>query len=245
MLTSPFEQFTLFFFYNSIYFNTITFIIILISFIFFFLHLTVFIGKNNDSLSFLFLKGIYKFYLETIYSVLDSKGLKFLPFICFLFSFILFSNLIGFLPYSFASTSQLGFTFALSFVVWYGVLYYCIHVLSSDFILIFLPHGVDFFFAVFIMGIELFSYFFRFISLALRLFANIVAGHLLLDIISIMVYKLYVFFFFHINIFSVLVFIPSFLILILLICFEFFVCIVQAYIFVLLCCIYLEDVSGH
>lgn len=164
-----------------------------------------------------------------------EKGRKFIPFIFTLFIFILLCNLLGMLPYGFTVTSHIIVTFALAIMIFFmvtiiGFINHGIHFLS-----IFLPKGTPYWLAPLIILIELFAYLARPISLSLRLAANMVAGHILLKVMAGFIVSLMIF----------LKFLPIPLIVI-LIGFEIFIAILQAYIFTILSCVYLNDaVNSH
>ena len=164
------------------------------------------------------------------------------PFILYLFFFLLFSNIIGMIPFNFAITSHLSLTFLLSFTVWYSTLSLSIYYQDWDFLSHFLIKGIPNPLVPVLLVIEIMSYCIRGVSLSLRLFANIFSGHILLHVISSGLYELmlshstgfvlsnFIFFFSGCVFFSVLVI------------FEILVGLLQAYIFTLLSLIYLSDV---
>lgn len=243
--SSPFEQFqvNLLYNYSDLYLTDTLLVSIFIFFLFqisyFFLN---FIDhKYYISLSYLIYNYMYYFIYNTIYSYLSEEGKKYFPFLLFLFFFICISNLIGILPYSFTITSHLSITFSLAFIIWYGMFIgvginkYGLWIFSM-----FFPKTIPFRLVPLLVFIEVVSFIFRSISLALRLFANIVAGHILLDTIALVIYKMIypTYFIFFQSI--ILVLIPI-LITIILIIFECIVAILQGYIFIVLACIYLKD----
>jgi len=129
---------------------------------------------------------------ETIYSVIFSllqdnvgnEGKNFFPFIFTLFIFILSLNLIGLIPYSFAVTSHLIVTFTFALMIFIGINIICINKHGMNMLSLFLPAGSSFLLAILLVPIEIVSYLFRPISLSVRLFANIMAGHTLLKVIA-------------------------------------------------------------
>jgi F-type H+-transporting ATPase subunit a len=185
-------------------------------------------------------QGIYNFIYSTIYSYLVDKTRMFFPFFFYLFLFICLSNLIGIIPFSFTITSHLNITFSLSFMVWWGTCLLGFYESGLSFIALFYVSGIPFVLVPFSALIEFISFIFRSVSLALRLFANIVAGHILLDTVALFIYKLVNPLFFSIK-FSFIGIIPL-LLCIILILFELVVAILQGYIFVILSVIYLKDV---
>lgn len=153
--------------------------------------------------------------------------------------FICTNNLIGILPYSFTTTSHLSITFALSFIVWYGCVIIGFQENGLRFFAVFLPRGIPFILVPFLVAIELISYIFRSVSLALRLFANIVAGHILLDTLALFIHKML--FPSMITFTKILISILPFIMCIVSILFECVVALLQGYIFVVLSSIYLKD----
>jgi F-type H+-transporting ATPase subunit a len=157
-----------------------------------------------------------------------NKGMKYFPLIFALFMFLLFSNLFGMIPMSFTVTSHIVVTFALA-----GILFLAITILGfvkhgTHFLSLFLPAGTPLWMAPLMVLIELVSYFARPVSLSIRLAANMLAGHLMLKIIAGFV------------MIGLLGVIP-FAFLLIFTGFEIFMACLQAYIFTLLTCIYLND----
>ena len=161
---------------------------------------------------------------------------KYFPFISVLFTFILFSNLIGLVPYSFTITSHLIVTFALSFPIFIGVMLICVQRHKINMLSIFLPSNTQIGLGLLLVPIELISYIFKPISLGVRLFANLMAGHTLLKVIAGFAWSLAgctgILFFVH--------YVPI-LILIPLFGLELGVALIQAFVFSILTCIYLND----
>ena len=132
---------------------------------------------------------------DTIYSIVINqinkhKGQMYFPFIYSLFLFILINNLIGMVPYSFASTSHFFSVFSLSFTIVIGstILGFFLH--NIKFFSLFVPAGCPLPLLPLLVLIELISYLSRNISLGLRLSANILSGHMLLNILSGFCYKI-------------------------------------------------------
>ena len=137
---------------------------------------------NNWSLS---VESIY----ATVYSIIinqinANKGQMFFPFISSLFIYILINNLVGMVPYSFAPTSHFILTFSISFTVVIGatILGFQIHALK--FFSLFVPSGCPLGLLPLLVLIEFISYLSRNVSLGLRLGANILSGHMLLNILA-------------------------------------------------------------
>lgn len=166
----------------------------------------------------------------------DKKGQMYFPFIFTLFIFILTNNLIGMVPYSFASTSHFIFTFSLSFTIVLGatILGFIFH--NLKFFSLFVPSGCPLGLLPLLVLIEFISYLARNVSLGLRLAANILSGHMLLNILSGFTYNImnsgFLFFF------------VAFLPLMFIIAFsglELGIAFIQAQVFVVLSCSYIKD----
>ena len=145
---------------------------------------------------------------ETVYATLHSivvnqinatKGQVYFPFIYTLFVFILINNLIGMVPYSFASTSHFIFTFSLSFTVVLGATILGFHKHRLEFFSLLVPAGCPLALLPLLVLIEFISYLSRNVSLGLRLGANILSGHMLLNILAGFTYNImtsgFIFFF--------------------------------------------------
>jgi len=126
----------------------------------------------------------------TINQINPRIGQIYFPFLYTLFIFILINNLIGLIPYSFASTSHFVLTFALSFTIVLGVTILGFQKHGLKFFSLFVPAGCPVALLPLLVMIELISYLARNISLGLRLAANITAGHMLLSILSGFVYNI-------------------------------------------------------
>ena len=158
-----------------------------------------------------------------------AEGRKYFPFIFSLFMFILFGNLLGVMPYAFTFTSHLVVTFAMAAVVFIGVTIIAIAKHRMRFLGFFLPTGVPMIMAPLIVPIEILSYFIRPVSLSLRLFANMTAGHTMLKVFAGFVATLGVFGIFPLGA------------VIALTGLEILVACLQAYVFAVLSCVYLHD----
>ena len=177
----------------------------------------------------------------TIYSIVsnqinEDKGQMFFPFMYTLFAFILTNNLVGMVPYSFASTSHFVLTFSLSFTIVIGatILGFAIHMLKFFSLLV--PSGCPLALLPLLVLIEFISYLARNVSLGLRLAANILSGHMLLNILSGFTYKI-------MNS-GFLYFIVALLPLSFIIAFsalEVGIAFIQAQVFVVLSCSYIKD----
>lgn len=248
MLFSPFEQFQLNYYdlfnldLNYTFTDTIFICLNLILFLQF-IYLTL-----NFKISYFYLNsffyGLFKNIYLFIYSIvsvhLAGRSKMFFTFFFYLFLFICFSNLIGIIPFSFTITSHLNVTFSLSFIVWWGICLLGFYERGLEFFSAFYVKGIPFVLVPFLALIEFISFTFRSVSLALRLFANIVAGHILLDTVAVAIYKSINPFLFSMK-FSLISIIP-FVLCIVLILFELVVAVLQGYIFIILSIIYIKDV---
>jgi F-type H+-transporting ATPase subunit a len=177
----------------------------------------------------------------TIHSIVTNqinpnKGQIYFPFIYALFIFILINNLIGMVPYSFASTSHFILTFFISFTVVLGVTFLGFQKHGLEFFSFFVPSGCPLGLLPLLVLIEFISYLARNISLGLRLAANIVSGHMLLNILSGFTYNIMTsgILFFFVGLIP-LAFIMAFSGL------EFAIAFIQAQVFVVLTCSYIRD----
>jgi F-type H+-transporting ATPase subunit a len=133
-------------------------------------------------------QGIYAFALDLITSTFCAgdlkKSLRYFPFFFSLFSFILFLNCIGLIPYSSTVTSYACVTLLLTFMVLFGAYYLVFSIHGLKFFSLFCPQGCPFGLIFFLIPIEFISYVFRMVSLSARLFANMMAGHALLAVLT-------------------------------------------------------------
>ena len=137
--------------------------------------------------------------MESLYATVHSvvinqinskKGQRYFPFIYTLFIFILINNLIGMVPYSFASTSHFVLTFSLSFTIVLGATFLGFQTHGLKFFSLFVPAGCPLALLPLLVLIEFISYLARNISLGLRLAANILSGHMLLNILAGFTYNI-------------------------------------------------------
>ncbi len=187
----------------------------------------------------------YEFVANMIRSSAGTDGLRFFPFVFTLFIFILFANLLGMIPFFFTTTSHIIVTFTLAMLVIGLVVLYGVWKNGLGFLKLFWPSGVPIVLKiVLIVPIEIISFISRPISLSVRLWANMFAGHVLLKLFAG----------FAISMVTALGFFPGALGAIIpyamtlaLTPLEFLVAFVQAYVFALLTCVYLSDAlhPGH
>ena len=127
---------------------------------------------------------MYEFISGLLRDNVGSAGRAYFPFIFTLFVFVLFGNVLGLFPYSFTFTSHVIVTFAMAAVVFIGVTIIGFAKHGLGYFRMFLPHGVPLFVAPVLVPVEMISYFSRPISLAVRLFANMTAGHIILTVLG-------------------------------------------------------------
>ncbi len=171
----------------------------------------------------------YEFIAGMLRDNVGTEGRRYFPFVFSLFMFILFSNALGLLPYSFTVTSHVIITFAMALVVFIGVTIIGFVKHGLGFFGFFLPHGVPWYIAPVLVPVEILSYLVRPVSLSLRLFANMMAGHTMLKVFASFVVAL--------GFFGVI----PFALLIALTGLEIVVAFLQAYVFTILTCVYLND----
>jgi ATP synthase subunit 6 len=195
------------------------------------LHSTIIPGRWQSVVELL-----YEFTYGILHDNVGKEGHRYIPFIFVLFSYILFCNLLGMVPYSFTVTSHISVTFALAFSCWVGVTIIGFVTHGIHFFSLFMPSGTPLALAPLLVLIEVISYMFRSISLGVRLFANMMAGHTLLKIMAGFGWTLLGLG----GIYSVIGLAPCLLLFIFTVL-EVGVAVLQAYIFTILVCIYLND----
>jgi len=190
-----------------------------------------------------FFEKFYIFIFELIYQQVGFLGQQFVPLFFTLFSFILIANVIGLVPYSFTLTSHIMLTFTLSFSVFVGLTLLAIKY-QPNFLSLFIPKGVPSALVPFLFVIEIISYVSRTFSLAIRLFANMMSGHVLLHILTGFCAFLFNDFY---GIVGKLIFLIPFVLIVAIIGLEIGIAFLQAYVFCVLVSIYLCDVFtlGH
>lgn len=179
-------------------------------------------------------ESLYGFTAKMIQENTGKEGLKYLPYIFSLFLFILTGNLLGMLPTSFTFTSHIIVTFTLAVMVIVSVTIIGFIRHGFHFLRLFFPEGTSLFLAPILVPIEIMSYLTRPLSLSVRLFANMVAGHTMLKIFAGFVVALIGTSFFPVALVS----------LTMNVCitgFEILIALLQAYVFTILTCIYLND----
>jgi F-type H+-transporting ATPase subunit a len=175
----------------------------------------------------------YEFIAGMLRDNVGSAGRKYFPFIFSLFMFVMFGNLLGMVPGAFTYTSHVIVTFGMAIVVFTGVTIIGFARHGTHFLRMFFPEGAPIATAVILVPIELISYFSRPFSLAVRLFANMTVGHIILKVLGGFVVTL--------GGFYVLPGIVPFAFLGAVTVLEFGIALLQAYVFTILSCIYLHD----
>src|SRR6266513_1812113 len=126
----------------------------------------------------------YEFVANTIRSTAGSEGMKFFPLVFSLFMFILVANIVGLIPYTFTITSHIIITVSLALLVFLTVVIYGFAKNGLHFFKLFVPSGIPIFILPLVVFIEVFSFFLRPISHSVRLFANMLAGHIALKVFA-------------------------------------------------------------
>ncbi len=184
----------------------------------------------------------YEFIADMLKSSTGKEGMRFFPLVFTIFIFILFANMLGMIPFFFTITSHIIVTFALAMVVMLTVIGYGIWKNGFTFLKVFWPDGIPMAIKPFVSLLEIISFFSRPISLSVRLWANMFAGHILLKLFAG----------FAISMFAAGGLLAAgsivpFTLTLALMPLEFLVSFVQAYVFALLTCVYLSDAvsPGH
>ena len=184
----------------------------------------------------------YEFVASTLRSTAGSEGMKFFPLVFTLFMFILFLNMIGLIPYTFTVTSHIIITASLALLVFFTVVTYGFWKNGLRFFKLFAPSGVHWVVQFFVVPIEILSFLSRPLSHSLRLFANMLAGHITLKVFAGFITML--------SAFGAIGWIGSlvpFALIVAVTALEMLVAFLQAYVFAILTCIYLNDAihPGH
>ena len=236
VISSPLEQFEIYSVVFTLTINVIFLLLISLVLIFFGYLLNVnsqFLVKN----AFAALKLTFQEQLLILVARnLGAAGQHYYPILSVLFLFLLVLNLIGLVPYTFTVTSHIVATFTLSFTFFVGTNLVAIKNKKLEYFGLFLPSGAPTAIVPFLIAIELISYFARVFSLAIRLFANMMAGHSLLKILIGFVYAILVF-----DTIGLLASVLPFLLVFVITFLEAGVALIQAYVFVVLMCVYIKD----
>lgn len=221
---------------NKICFITLTFY--LIFYMYFFLNLTL------HSILLQYLIKIYEFVYDITFDYLHKELNYYFSFLLYIFWLILSANLVGMIPLAFSFTSHLSSTLSCAMFIWFSVITNGFAKNSLVFFKIILPKGIPYVLVPFLILVEFISYIFRVVSLSLRLFANVLAGHILLHVVSGFIYFIATNSKFGLTLF--ISFTSTYLLILLcvLFFFELMVSILQSYIFIVLSLIYLQDINN-
>ena len=178
----------------------------------------------------------YTSMMDMTVGAIGTEGKRFFPFIFTLFFFVLMGNLLGLLPFSFTYTSHIAVTFGLALMVIVVVTAVALKIHGLHFFSYFFPEGAPKLLAPLIIPIEVISYLSRPVSLSIRLFANMVAGHVMFEVFATFVVLLA-----GAGILGTAAGILPMAINVVLVGFELLVAALQAYVFAILTCIYLHD----
>ncbi len=184
----------------------------------------------------------YEFVASTVRGSAGHEGMKFFPLVFSLFMFVLVSNLIGIIPYTFTVTSHIIVTFALAALVMSTVIIYGFYRHGFHFLKLFVPSGASPFLVPILVVIEVISFASRPISLSVRLFANMLAGHITLKVFGGFVAMILAS-----GTWAVVLAPLPFVMTIAVTALEVLVAVLQAYVFAILTCVYLNDAihPGH
>lgn len=171
----------------------------------------------------------YVFIANLVKDTVGNEGRAYFPFIFTVFMFVLFGNLFGMVPYGFTFTSHIIVTFTMAIVVFLGVTVIALVKHKLHFFTFFMPPGVPLIMAPLLVPIEIISYLSRPVSLSVRLFANMLAGHTLLKVFAGFVVSLGLFGAFPL------------LFIVALTALEIVIAFLQAFVFTILTCLYLND----
>lgn len=234
MFFSPLEQFDVMYFFTQ-KFDILNIFFILFFFCISFIFIYFFFNfKLIPTASQWFIEIFYKFLLETLVQQAGTHSLFFFPFVFSIFFFILISNLFGMLPFGFTITGHLSITFFLALGFNLGFFFLGLIKHGFSFFKLFVPSGTPKLLLPLIILIEIVSYLIRTLSLSIRLFANMMAGHCLLFVISSFVFS----FLNNLGLISLIFIVLIYFFILIL---EFSIAFLQAYVFTILLCIYLND----
>ena len=183
----------------------------------------------------------YEFVATTIRSTAGTEGMRFFPLVFSLFMFILVANLFGMFPYFFTVTSHIIVTAMMALLVFFTVIIYGVYKNGFKFLKLFVPSGIPWPVLIAVVPIEIISFLSRPLSHSLRLFGNILAGHIVLKVFGGMVVALL-----GAGAWGIIAIAP-FGMAVALTGLEFLVAALQAFVFAVLTCVYLHDAMhpGH
>ncbi len=187
-------------------------------------------------------ENMYSFIANMVRDNTGADGMRYFPFIFTIFIVVFLGNALGLIPHSFTYTSHIIVTGALAMFIFFMVLFIGLYRHGTHFFHLFLPPGVPLWLAPIIIPIELISFLVRPVTLAVRLFANMMAGHIMLKVfagLSVTAMGM--------GVAGAAVGVAPALFNAVLMGFEFLIAFLQAYVFTILTCIYLKDTIeiGH
>jgi F-type H+-transporting ATPase subunit a len=251
MINSPLEQFELisllpitFLNFDFSITNLLIINLIALMFFVFVIHFVCLNINDSNNNSFFVIPNSWQIFVETLYDVVSQllfdninlEGEKYFPYISMIFLYILFSNLVGLIPYSFTATSHIVITFTLSFSIFIGVNIIGFQKHKLNMLSLIIPANSTLLLALVLVPIEFVSYIAKPISLGVRLFINLMAGHTLLKVIVGFAWSMLLLE----DLIAIVHLVPLFL-LVILMGLELGVALIQAYVFTILICIYLND----
>lgn len=251
MLLTPLEQFQIIELLPLVFFNldvsVTNFLIINLSTLGLFITIVYCLSLNPNKINqtaFYLIPNSWQLFVEIIYDVVsqllfdnvNADGEKYFPYISMIFIFIIFNNLIGLIPYSFTVTSHIIVTFTLSFSIFMGINIIGFKQHSFKMLSLIIPANSTIILALVLVPIEFVSYIAKPVSLGVRLFINLMAGHTLLKVIVGFAWSMLLLE----DLLSFIHLVPLFL-LVILMGLELCVALIQAYVFTILTCIYLND----
>ena len=185
----------------------------------------------------------YEFVATTVRSSAGHEGMRFFPFVFTLFMFVLCLNVFGLIPFAFTVTSHIIITAAMAITVFLIVIIYGLYRNGFHFFNIFVPKGVPIYILPLIVAIEILSFISRPISHSVRLFANMLAGHITLQVFAGFIILLGT----GLGVIGWIGGMLPFLLVVILFALEALVAFLQAYVFAILTCIYMNDAihPGH
>lgn len=200
--------------------------------------------KRVNQVAFFLIPNSWQIFVEIVYEVssqllfdnVNAEGEKYFPYISMIFIFIIFNNLIGLIPYSFTVTSHIIITFTLSFSIFIGINIIGFKKHDLKMFSLIIPVNSSMNLALILVPIEFVSYVAKPISLGVRLFINLMAGHTLLKVIIGFAWSMLLLE----DLLAVIHLVPL-LLLVILMGLELCVALIQAYVFTILTCIYLND----
>lgn len=234
-IMSPLEQFEILPIFQIPFVFTNASLILVIGLLYIYIYISIknkFIPTRFQQI----FETIFNTTIELSYANIGKEGKHFVSLIFVTFFFILLCNLIGMVPYSFTLTSHLIVTFTLALTIYIGFNIIGIKKHKLNFLNLLLPSGASIFLVPLLVPIELVSYIFRVISLPVRLFANMMAGHTLLKVIAGFAWAML-----NVNSFIFMAHFIPLILLVLLVGLEIGVGIIQAYVFTILTCMYIND----